>query len=98
MIGTDIQEFPTVLQQGVGDTKKILLVVSLNHDQAQESIAHIGVAASIVPYTHQLKRILSREPHPCPHQSMPAQEPWHLLEQSGSGRDHLREHTLLDLS
>ena len=60
MIGAHIQEFSTVFKQSIGDAKKILLVVNLpfNHYQAQKSIAHIGVAARIVPYTDKLKGIL----------------------------------------
>ena len=79
VIGPYIQEFATFLKQSIRDPKKVLVVLSIYHNQPQESVAEISIAKRVVSYAHKLKRILSGESHPSLHQAMPTQRTRQLL-------------------
>src|SRR5262249_23959430 len=84
-----------LLQKSVGKCKKVFLKITVDNNKPQEAIAHIGIAKCVVPYAHELKRVLSSYAHPGLHQPMPAQDARQSFEQGSGGRQHVRPQNVM---
>src|SRR5215831_13879192 len=82
IVGTDIHKHASLCQEGVRQSEKFSLKIPIDHDEAQETIIHIGVTKRVIPDSYKLKRILARKSHPGLHQAVPAHRARQALEQS----------------
>jgi hypothetical protein len=79
VIGPDVQECATLLKQSIRYAEKVLLELSIYHNQSKKSVAEISIAKCVISDAHKLNRILSGESHPSLHQAVPAHCPRQLL-------------------